>query len=68
MNHPEIIIEVDLSGPQGNAFYLLGKVTSELKSAGVSKEEQDNFNDDATSDDYDHLLKVVSQWVTLELV
>ena len=54
-DRPEKKKEIDLSGPQGNAFYLLG----------TAKLWADQLNLDSTailkdmeSDDYDHLIEV----------
>ena len=60
--YPEI--EVQLSGEDGNAFAILGTVSTALRRAGIAKEERDLFFDEATSGDYDHLLKVATEWVT----
>lgn len=56
-------IHVRLTGQDGNAFFILGKVKSALKSAGVPKEEQDEFMKEASSGDYNHLLQTVVKWV-----
>ena len=64
IKYPEIIIPIDLSGPSGNAFVILGRVNHALHDAGVPKEERDEFFAEATSGDYDHLLKTVRSWVT----
>jgi hypothetical protein len=51
-------VEVSLVGEDGNAFAVLGKVTKALKREGATPEQVQAFMDDATSDDYDHLLRV----------
>jgi hypothetical protein len=56
-------IEVQLSGQDGNAFAIMGTVSSALRRAGVSKEERDAYFAEATSGDYDHLLRVTMDWV-----
>lgn len=56
-------IEVELIGQDGNAFAILGAVLKALRRAGISKEEQDLFYDEATSGDYDNLLRVATEWV-----
>ena len=56
-------IEVELIGGDGNAFSVMGKVKRALRRAGVSKEEQDLYIEQATSGDYDHLLAVTMDWV-----
>lgn len=59
--YPEI--EVELVGNDGNAFAVLGAVQKALRRAGVPQDEIDEFMDDATSGDYDHLLQVCMEWV-----
>lgn len=61
--YPEI--KVELIGNDGNAFSILGSVKRALKSGGVSPEEITKFYEDATSGDYNHLLCVVMDWVTI---
>lgn len=56
-------VKVKLTGSDSNAFAILGKVTSALRVAGVSKEERDQFFKDATSGDYDTLLQTCMKWV-----
>jgi hypothetical protein len=56
-------IEVQLSGRDGNAFAIMGRIIQALKRNGVSKEEQDAFQKEATSGDYDNLLQVCNKWV-----
>lgn len=58
--HPEI--EVELSGSDGNAFAVLGKVKKALKSGGV---DPSDFMAEATSGDYDHLLQTCFKFVTV---
>lgn len=62
--HPEI--EVELIGQDGNAFMVLGLVNRALTRAGIPKTERDQFMAEATAGDYDHLLGVVMQWVTIK--
>lgn len=56
-------IKVKLTGRDGNAFAILGAVISALRRAGVPKEEQNAFQEEATSGDYDHLLQTCMKWV-----
>jgi hypothetical protein len=49
----EIII--DLTGPDGNAFALMGYASNFAKQLGLSKEE---IIKDMMSSDYEHLLRV----------
>ena len=45
-----------LSGEDGNAFAILGRVSKSLRSAGVPKDQISKFIADATSGNYDQLL------------
>lgn len=58
-------IEVQLTGQDGNAFFVLGSVQKALKAAGVPKEEIDAFFNEATRGDYDALMQTVMRWVTV---
>ena len=51
-------IEVQLSGEDGNAFSIMGRVTKAMRRAGISKDEIDKYKVEATSGDYDNLLQV----------
>jgi hypothetical protein len=59
--HPEI--EVQLTGEDGNAFAILGKVQRALRRAGVPEDECKQFVTEATAGDYNNLLRVCMQWV-----
>ena len=59
--YPEI--EVQLTGNDGNAYAVLGAVSKALRRAGVPKEERDEFMDEATAGDYNHLLATCMAWV-----
>jgi hypothetical protein len=56
-------ITVPLTGEDGNAYNILGKVLKALRQAGVSQDEVEAFKQQATAENYDHLLQVVMQWV-----
>lgn len=56
---------VKLSGEDGNAFYILGKVNKALQQAGYTKEQRDEYDKEATSGDYDHLLQTTMKWVNV---
>lgn len=58
-------VDVELIGNDGNAFYILGATMKELRRAGVSKEEIDQYHEEATSGDYDNLLAVTAKWVNI---
>ena len=52
----EIII--DLTGPDGNAFVLMGHARSFAKQLGYSKEDTDTLIRDMMAGDYENLLQV----------
>lgn len=60
---PEIVVQ--LSGEDGNAFAILGRVSKALRRAGHGDAVK-AFMDEATSGDYDHLLNTAMQFVTVE--
>ncbi len=62
--YPEV--EVELVGQDGNAFAIMGRVMGALKSAGVSKEEIDQYYAESTSGDYDNLLRTAMAWVSVK--
>jgi len=49
-------VVIDLNGPQGNAYYLMGLVTSMYRRAGAS-ELGEHIVNQMKSGDYEHLLK-----------
>lgn len=63
MKYPDI--EVRLVGGDGNAFIILGKVIRALKSHGIPQEEVNEFREQATAGDYDHLLNTCCEWVSV---
>lgn len=64
IKYPEV--NVPLVGEDGNAFAILGRVQKALRRAGVPKEELDAYFAEATSGDYDHLLRVTMDWVEVD--
>ena len=56
-------IKVMLSESDGNSFAVLGVVRKALKRAGVSPEEVKEFQKEALSGTYDHLLQACMRWV-----
>jgi hypothetical protein len=56
-------INVKLTGRDGNAFAVIGVVQHALKRAGIAAEEVKEFQREAMSGDYDHLLQTCMRWV-----
>ena len=63
---PKYDITVKLLGEDGNAYAILSRVSRAMKSGGVPQEEIDVFCEEATSEDYDHLLQTVMEWVEVD--
>ena len=62
--YPKIV--VPLSGEDGNAFAIIGRVSKALRRGGVEPDEVKKFQDEATSGDYDNLLQTCQKWVTCD--
>ncbi len=50
--------EIDISGPDGNAFVLLGIAESYARQIGYTDEHREGLLEDMKSSDYNHLIKV----------
>jgi hypothetical protein len=58
-------VRVKLSEEDGNAFYIIGKVSKALREAGHA-ELVAQYQREATAGDYDNLLQVTQQFVVVE--
>jgi len=58
-------IKVKLSGEDGNAFFILGRVRKALRKVGATDAQIKEFSDDAMSGDYDHVLQTCMKWVNV---
>ena len=59
---PKTNVHVKLVGEDGNAFAIIGRVKKALQRAGHA-ELAEEYQKDATSGDYDHLLQVTMEYV-----
>lgn len=59
-------IQVTLSGTDGNAYAIIGRVQSALQRNGVEQEEITDFFDEATSGDYDNVIQTAMKWVEVQ--
>ena len=59
--YPEI--HVQLSGEDGNAFFIIARVRKALKRAGIDSDVYEEFTKEASSGDYDKVLQTVMKWV-----
>lgn len=57
---------IQLSGQDGNAFFIIGRAIKILRNSGYSEEEIQAFEDEATSGDYDNVLQTVMKWFEVE--
>jgi hypothetical protein len=56
-------VHVQLSGEDGNAFYIISRVRTALRRAGVDNADIEKFSEEAMSGDYDNVLRTVMRWV-----
>lgn len=63
MDDPKYDLKVTLIGEDGNAFFIIGRVSKELRRAGVPEEDVTAFRKEAMSGDYDHVLQTVMKYV-----
>jgi hypothetical protein len=59
--HPEVTVQ--LTGTDGNAFAIIGKVSQALRRAKIDPAP---FQAEAMSGDYDNLLMTAMRWVDVE--
>jgi hypothetical protein len=57
--------KVQLSGNDGNAFSIIGRVSKALRDNGEGDKVR-QFQTEATSGDYDHLLQTCMKYVDVE--
>jgi len=53
---------IDLTGPDGNAFYLLGTAMNLCKQIGIDSERTEEILDELKSLDYENLIKVFDKY------
>ena len=62
VKYPEVVVQ--LTGLDGNAFAIMGRVRDGLKRAGISRSEIQRYTQESTSSgSYDELLAVALKWV-----
>ncbi len=65
VKYPEV--KVRLVGEDGNAFSIIARVATAMRRQGVSVLEVNAFRRDATSGDYDNLLRTCLEWVSCDI-
>ena len=63
---PEEKPVVKLTGHDGNAFAIMGRVKQALRRCGADEEYIEKYLNEATSDDYNNLLAVSMNYVDVE--
>ena len=58
-------IEVQLTGEDGNAFFIISRVSAALRRHGVKPERINTFQQEAMSGNYDNVLRTCMAWVTV---
>lgn len=53
---------LDLTGPEGNAYWLLGFVSANGKHLGYDKQKIEEIQNEMREKDYDHLVKVFDKY------
>lgn len=61
--YPEV--HVQLTGNDGNAFAILGRCRAAARAKNVPLNECNEFIDEATTGDYNHLLATAMKWFTI---
>lgn len=57
--------DVEVTPSDGNALNIIGATTKALRKEGATKEEISQYQSEATSGEYDDLLRVTMDWVNL---
>jgi len=63
MKYPDI--QVQLTGSDGNAMMIIGKVAAELRANKVSADEIKRFSEEAMSGDYNNVMQTCMKWVSV---
>jgi hypothetical protein len=59
-------ISVKLTGHDGNAFFIIGRISQHLRAGGVPADEIKAFQTEAMSGDYDNVLATCMKWVDVK--
>lgn len=64
VRYPEVVVR--LVGEDGDSVAIIGRVRKALRRAGVTQEQIEEFTQEATSGDYDNVLRTCMRWVNVE--
>ena len=59
-------INIPMVGEDGNAYAILARVKRIMRRAGLEDSEWESFREEATSGDYDNLLRTVMLWFSVD--
>ena len=62
---PKTDVVVQLSGEDGNAFFIIGRVSKALRRAG-HEDLVEAFREEAMSGDYDHVIQTAMAYVDVK--
>jgi len=63
--YPKAVVRVNLDGPDGNIFHIIGITVNGLEEAGADDNETQAFIGQIVSQgSYEEALDIVGQWVT----
>lgn len=66
MQKPKIKPTVKLIGNSGNSFFIIGTINKALRKHGADKEYIDQFIKEATSGNYDNVLRTAMKYVDVK--
>ena len=64
VKYPDVTVQ--LTGEDGNAFFIIGRIRQALRRHGVPQEEIEEFCEEAMSGDYNHVLNTAMRWVEVK--
>ena len=56
------LVKISRSGPDGNAFVVMGRCQTALRDAGATDDDIQDYLKEAKSGNYEHLLAVSAEW------
>ena len=66
MRAPETMPVVKLTGQDGNAFGIMGRIKRVLRANGADQEYINAYLQESMSGDYDHLLQTAMKYVEIQ--
>ena len=64
IKHPEVYVK--LAGEDGNAFSIIGRTSQAMRRQGLDAAVIKAYQSEATSGDYDKLLRTTMLWVSCD--